>query len=121
MTPLQVAVAIFAIVASISTLVAVLAKVGAYVMESFHAEHVQPAVKDLSHAIARSTEATTGLTAALARTDATQRDAQTANASAFTGIKEWLSDHEHRIGTSERDIAEIKGRRTPAIRPKRTQ
>lgn len=61
-----------------------------HVLRSFHAEHVQPALTDISHAIKANTLATSALTERMGQSDET-----------CTAMGKILADHETRITVIE--------------------
>jgi hypothetical protein len=94
MTPLQVVGTIFGIIVSIFTILFGLAKVGQYVLRSFHNEHTKPALAAVETAIHDNTTATENVAKALSQE-------KNANAATFERMGQIIEDHEERITALE--------------------
>lgn len=93
---------------AVGTLIGLLGKGLKSVLQAFHAEHIAPALSNVTHAIANNTEATAALTTALAKTN----DAQ---ARGFERLGDIIADHETRL-----TVLEIPHATPRSVRRKRT-
>ena len=84
-----------------------------HVLKGFHAEHVGPAISDISHAIKENTTATSNLTDRMEKSDEAQEKCQTENRKTFDRLGTIIADHETRI-----QIVEV-GLPKPAKAPRR--
>ena len=71
------------------------------VLKGFHAEHIGPAISELSHTIKAATTATSNLTDRMEKSDEASKEHQTENRKTFDRLGVIISDHETRISVIE--------------------
>jgi len=92
----------FGIVVSVFTILFALAKIGQYVLQSFHSEHVAPVIQEISHTIKENTGATSVLTRELEITNENAKTAQAEAQRTFDRMGQIIDDHEGRITQIEK-------------------